>query len=76
VSACGGGSVLVLFVLVCTVDGYHVYNLVGLSFSFESHIPENVGDQMNDILVENENLIHDRSFDRVAEIKSSKIIVN
>ena len=31
--------------------------------------PENVIDQMNDILVQHENLLHDSSFDRVAKIK-------
>jgi hypothetical protein len=46
-----------------------VYNLIGLCLRFESHIPENVVDQMNDILVQQENLLHNSSFDRVAEIK-------
>ncbi len=30
---------------------YNMHNLVGLVFSFESHILENIVDQMNDILV-------------------------
>ena len=46
-----------------------MYNLFGLSLRFESHILENVVDQMNDILVQHEDLLHDSSFGRVAEIK-------
>ena len=45
-----------------------MYNLFGLCLCFETHIPENVVDQMNDILVQHENLLHDSSFHRVAEI--------
>jgi hypothetical protein len=62
-----------------TYNKYNVYNsnntynrynnLIGLSLRFESHIPENVVDQMNDILVQHEDLIHDSSFDRVTETK-------
>ena len=48
---------------------HNMHNLICLSFRFESHIPENVIDQMNDILVQHENLLHDSSFDRVAKIK-------
>jgi hypothetical protein len=50
---------------------YNMHNLICLSFRFESHIPENVVDQMNDILVQYENLLHDSSFDRVAEINNA-----
>jgi hypothetical protein len=33
-------------------------DLFGLSFSFESHIPENVVNQMNNILVQKIHLLH------------------
>ena len=35
---------------------YNEYNLFGLRLRFESHIPEHVVDQMNNILVQYENL--------------------
>ena len=44
-----------------------MYNLVGLGLRFESHIPENVVDQMNDILVQHEHLPRDESYGRVSE---------
>jgi hypothetical protein len=34
---------------------------------FESHIPENVVDQMNEILVQDEHLLREKSFGRVSE---------
>ncbi len=44
---------------------YTEYNLFGLRLRFESHIPEHVVDQMNNILVQYENLFDDSSFDTV-----------
>ena len=44
-----------------------MHNLVGLGLSFESHIPEKVVDQMNDILVQHEHLLLDESCGRVSE---------
>ena len=44
-----------------------MHNLICLSFRFESHIPENVVDQMKYILVQHENLLHDKFFGRVSE---------
>ena len=46
-----------------------MYNLIGLSLRFESHIPENVVDQMNDFLVQHEDLLRYSSFGRVAARK-------
>ncbi len=49
-------------------NGNKVYNefyLFGLRLCFESHQPEHVVDQMNDILVQYENLFGDSSFDTV-----------
>ncbi len=51
---------------------HNLFYLFGLGLRFESHTPENVVDQMNDILVQHENLLHAsslNSFDRVAVIK-------
>jgi hypothetical protein len=57
-----------------THNTYNEYNEdnypVSLSRVFEWHSPENVVDQMNDVLVQHENLLCDSSFGRVAEIKS------
>ncbi len=44
-----------------------MHNLLGLGLSFESHIPENVVDQMNYILVQHEHLLQDESYGRVSE---------
>ena len=44
-----------------------IHNLICLSFRFESHIPENVVDQMNDILVQHKHLLQDESMYIVAE---------
>jgi hypothetical protein len=44
---------------------YNEYNLFGLRLRFESHVPEHVVDQMNNILVRYENLFDDSSFDTV-----------
>ena len=41
------------------------YYLFGLRLRFESHQPEHVVDQMNNILVQYENLFGDSSFDAV-----------
>ncbi len=49
------------------------YNLVGLGLRFESNILENVVNQMNDIIVQFENHLHDSTFDRVAEIKMHSV---
>ncbi len=49
-------------------NGYKVYNvyyLLGLRLRFESHEPEHVVDQMNNILFQYENLFGDSSFDAV-----------
>jgi hypothetical protein len=46
-----------------------MHNLICLSLRFDCHIPENVIDQMNDVLVQHGNLLHNSSFDRAAEIK-------
>ena len=50
-----------------------MHNLTCLSLRFESHIPENVIDQMNDVLVQhiNWNLLHSSAFDRAAETKNA-----
>ena len=40
-----------------------MYNLLGLGLRFESHIPENVVDQMNDILVQHEHRGRERERD-------------
>jgi hypothetical protein len=45
-----------------------MHHLICLSLRFESHIPENVIDQMNNVLVQHEHLLHDSSFEREAEI--------
>ena len=45
--------------------------LFGLGLGFESHIPENVVDDMNDVLVQHVHFLRDRSFDRVAEKKGN-----
>jgi hypothetical protein len=44
---------------------YNEYYLFGLRLRFESHKPEHVVDQMNNILVQYENLFGDSSFDTV-----------
>lgn len=41
---------------------YNDYNLFGLSLRFESQMPEDVVDQMNNILVQYENLLGNCSF--------------
>ena len=41
------------------------YYLFGLRLRFESHQPEHVVDQMNNILLQYENLFGDSSFDAV-----------
>ena len=46
---------------------HNMHNLICLSFRFESHIPENVVDQMNDILVQHEHLPRNESYGRVSE---------
>ena len=49
-------------------NGNKVYNefyLFGLRLRFESHEPEHVVDQTNNILVQYENLFGDSSFDTV-----------
>ncbi len=46
---------------------HNMHNLICLSFRFESHIPENVVDQMNDILVQHKHLLQDESMYIVAE---------
>ena len=45
-----------------------MHHLICLSLRFESHIPENVIDQMNNVLVQHEHLLYDSSFEREAEI--------
>ena len=45
-----------------------MHHLICLSLCFESHIPENVIDQMNNVLVQHEHLLYDSSFEREAEI--------
>ena len=44
---------------------YNEFYLFGLRLRFESHEPEHVVDQMNNILVQYENLFGDSSFDTV-----------
>ena len=44
-----------------------MHNLICLSFRFEFHIPENVVDQMNDILVQHKHLLPDATMSIVAE---------
>ena len=44
-----------------------MYNFIGLDLRFESHIPENVVNQMNDILVQHKHLLQDESMYIVAE---------
>ena len=44
-----------------------MYNLFGLRLRFETQMPEDVVDQVNNILVQYENLLDDRSFDIVTE---------
>ena len=44
---------------------FNKYYLFGLRLRFESHEPEHVVDQMNNILVQYENLFGDSSFDNV-----------
>ena len=53
---------------------YNMYNLLCLGLRFESHIPENIVDQMNCILVQNEILPHDESLWRVAEQIKNKAV--
>ena len=50
-----------------------MHNLIGLGLRFEPHIPENVVDQMNDILVQHENLLRDNPFDRVSASKQCSL---
>jgi hypothetical protein len=66
-------SITVIILLMCIIvimcyNGYKVLNeyyLFGLRLRFESHKPEHVVDQMNNILVQYENLFDDSSFDTV-----------
>ena len=44
---------------------FNEYYLFGLRLRFESHKPDHVVDQMNNILVQDENLFGDSSFDAV-----------
>ena len=46
---------------------HNMHNLICLSFRFEPHTPENVVDQMNDILVQHKHLLQDESMYIVAE---------
>jgi len=54
-------------VIKCCNDSkvYNQFHLFGLRLRFESHEPEHVVDQMNNILVQYENLFGDSSFDTV-----------
>ncbi len=54
-------------VIKCYNDNkvYNEFYLFGLRLRFESHEPEHVVDQMNNILVQYENLFRDSSFDTV-----------
>ena len=54
-------------VIKCYNDSkvYNQFHLFGLRLLFESHEPEHVVDQMNNILVQYENLFGDSSFDTV-----------
>ena len=66
-------SIMVIILLMCIIvimcyNGNKVLNeyyLFGLRLRFESHQPEHVVDQMNNILVQNENLFGDSSFGAV-----------
>jgi hypothetical protein len=66
-------SITVIILLMCIIvimcyNGNKVLNeyyLFGLRLRFESHQPEHVVDQMNNILVQNENLFGDSSFGAV-----------
>ena len=66
-------SITAIILLMCIIviicyNGNKVLNeyyLFGLRLRFESHQPEHVVDQMNNILVQNENLFGDSSFGAV-----------
>ena len=52
------------------IDILNITRIIGITLSAwvsVLHIPENVVDQMNDILVQHENLLRDKSFGRVSE---------
>ncbi len=56
-------------------NAYNRHNLVGLGLRFESHIPENVVDQMNHILVQNENLLRDKAFGRFVVFSYTRAVL-
>ena len=61
-------SIIVLIHLIdLIVDMYNQFNLIGLCLSLESHIPEHVVDQMNNVLVQDWHLLGESSLCRVSE---------
>ena len=50
---------------------YSRYNLLCLGLRLERHIPENVIDQMNNVLVQNGHLLDDSPLRRVSGMKGA-----